>query len=258
MSMAHDGQTLPHGYTNVTTVLGGLVTKTYRGPDAVRRQQREELAIRSVTGLLPVATIVESRPGVLVLGEVPGRHGQDLIDSGDGVAVMSGLGRLLREVQAISPVFLGESHGTGVLVHHDFGPNNVLVAEHDDSIALLADWEWSTVGRPITDLAWLSSLSGATRSTRSAYRRCSTATASVRHGVSGRLRWRTGRQPCRPGFVHGRAPRRRRRGTTDRASRSGERSPEQPARVTRVREQADATRGPLRVDGLTARSHRPL
>jgi aminoglycoside phosphotransferase (APT) family kinase protein len=39
-------------------------------------------------------------------------------------------------------------------VHHDFGPNNVLFAEEDDSIALLADWEWSTVGNPVTDLAW--------------------------------------------------------------------------------------------------------
>jgi hypothetical protein len=154
MSMAHDGQDLPHAYTNVATVLGDLVTKTYRGADAFSRQQREELAIRSVTGLLPVATIVASQPGVLVLGKVPGRHGQDLIDSGEGDAVMFGLGRLLREVQAISPVFFGEFHGAGVLVHHDFGPNNVLLAEHDDSIALLADWEWSTVGSPITDLAW--------------------------------------------------------------------------------------------------------
>jgi hypothetical protein len=154
MSMAHDGQALPHAYTNVATVLGDRVTKTYRAPDAVRRQQREELAIRSVTGLLPVATILDSQPGVLVLGKVPGRHGQDLIDGGEGDAVMFGLGRLLREVQAISPVFFGEFRGAGVLVHQDFGPNNVLLAEHDDSIALLADWEWSTVGSAITDLAW--------------------------------------------------------------------------------------------------------
>jgi Ser/Thr protein kinase RdoA (MazF antagonist) len=133
---------------------GDLVTKTYRGPDAIARQQREELAIRSVAGRLPVATIVDSRPGVLVLHRVPGRHGQDRIDRGEAGAVMFGLGRLLRDVQAVSPRFLGEPHGAGVLVHHDFGANNVLFAEHDDSIVLLADWEWSTAGSPVTDLAW--------------------------------------------------------------------------------------------------------
>jgi hypothetical protein len=154
VSTPPDGEPLPHAYTNDVTVLGELVTKRYRGPGAITRQRREELAIRSVADRLPVATIVDSGPGVLVLARVPGRHGQERIDNGEADAVMFGLGRLLREVQAVSPRFFGESHGAGVLVHQDFGPNNVLFAEHDDSIALLADWEWSTVGRPITDLAW--------------------------------------------------------------------------------------------------------
>jgi tRNA A-37 threonylcarbamoyl transferase component Bud32 len=154
VSIPRDGQALPHAYTNDVTVLGDFVTKSYRGPEAIRRQQREELAIRSVADRLPVATVVDSRPGVLVLGMVPGRHGQDRIDSGEADAVMFGLGRVLRDVQAIRPLFYGEFHGAGVLVHHDFGPNNVLFAEHDDSIVLIADWEWSTVGSPITDLAW--------------------------------------------------------------------------------------------------------
>jgi hypothetical protein len=154
MATGGGGQRLRHGYTNVTTVPGDLMTKTYRGPDAVERQRREELALRSLAGRLPVAKIVESRPGVLVLGKVEGRHGQELIDSGEGDAVMFGLGRLLREVQAIRPVFFSELHGDGVLVHHDLGPNNVLLAPGDVAIALLADGEWTTVGGPITDLAW--------------------------------------------------------------------------------------------------------
>jgi len=149
-----DGRPVPHAYTNSVTARGGLITKTYRGPGAVGRQQREELAIRSLADRLPVATIVESRPGALVLAQVPGRHGQERIDCGEGSAVMFGLGLLLREVQAVSPRCFDEFHGDGVLVHQDFGPNNVLFAEHDDSIVLLADWEWSTVGSPITDLAW--------------------------------------------------------------------------------------------------------
>lgn len=154
MVKAPDGQSLPHAYTNVVVAQGGLVTKTYRGPDAIERQRREELAIRSVADRLPVATIVDSKPGVLVMQKVPGRHGQDRFESGDGEAVLFGIGRLLGEVQAISPVFFGESRGAGVLVHHDFGPNNVLFSDLNESIVLLADWEWSTVGNPITDLAW--------------------------------------------------------------------------------------------------------
>ena len=149
-----DGQPVPHAYTNSVTAQGELVTKTYRGPGAGGRQQREELAIRSLADRLPVATIVDSRPGVLVLAHVPGRHGQDRIDHGEGAAVMYRLGRLLREVQAVRPRFFDEFHGDGVLVHQDFGPNNVLFAADDDSIVLLADWEWSTVGSPISDLAW--------------------------------------------------------------------------------------------------------
>ncbi len=149
-----DSESLPHAYTNLVTARGHLVTKTYRGADGVERQQREALAIRSLTGILPVATIVESHPGVIVLAKVPGRHGQDLIDMGEGQAVMFSMGRLLREVQAVTPAFYGEFDGTGVLVHGDFGPNNVLLAEDADEVVLLADWEWSTVGGPITDLAW--------------------------------------------------------------------------------------------------------
>ena len=85
---------------------------------------------------------------------LPGRHGQDLIGAGHGHAVMFCLGRLLRAVQAIPPTFYDEFEGTGVLVHGDFGPNNVLLADDADEIVLLADWEWSTIGAPVTDLAW--------------------------------------------------------------------------------------------------------
>ena len=149
-----DGKPVPHAYTNSVTARDSLVTKTYQGSGAIERQRREELALRSLADRLPVATVVDSRPGVLVLELVPGRHGQERIDRGDGAAVMFALGRLLHEVQAVRPEFFEEFDGAGVLVHQDFGPNNVLFAEHDDSIALLADWEWSTAGSPITDLAW--------------------------------------------------------------------------------------------------------
>ena len=153
MSSAIDGQPVPHAYTNTVTQLGEFVTKRYRGADIGRRQHREELAIRSLTGLLPVATIVESAPGALVFRKVAGRHGQDVLDGGGGAVVMSALGLLLRQLQAITPSFYDEFRGDGVLVHRDFGPNNVLLSDNG-SIALLADWEWSGVGNPVDDLAW--------------------------------------------------------------------------------------------------------
>ena len=39
-----------------------------------------------------------------------------------------------------------------MLVHGDYGPQNVLIA--DDHISGLLDWEFAHVGRPIEDLAW--------------------------------------------------------------------------------------------------------
>lgn len=145
MSSASKGQPVPHTYTNAVTELGGFVTKTYRDADVRRRQRREELAIRSLTGLLPVATIIESRPGELVFRKVAGLHGQEVVDRGEGDAVMSALGLLLRQLQAITPTFHDEFHGEGVLVHRDFGPNNDLLSGNGP-IALPTDSESSTVG----------------------------------------------------------------------------------------------------------------
>ncbi len=62
--------------------------------------------------------------------------------------------RYCRELQTIEPSFYGAYDGGGVLVHGDFGPNNVLLAEDDDTVVLLADWEWSSIGHPTMDLAW--------------------------------------------------------------------------------------------------------
>jgi hypothetical protein len=43
---------LPHGYTNDTTRLGGVLTKRYQGPDAAGRQARETAVLRAVAGRL--------------------------------------------------------------------------------------------------------------------------------------------------------------------------------------------------------------
>ncbi len=83
MSSACRGQPVAHAYTNAVTELGGFVTKTYRGADVRRRQHREELAIRSLTGLLPVATIDAPR-------NVKGSFSGFLVWSSAGVAARQG------------------------------------------------------------------------------------------------------------------------------------------------------------------------
>jgi aminoglycoside phosphotransferase (APT) family kinase protein len=145
---------LAHGYTNVTTRDGDFVTKTYAGPDALERQAREERAIAWVRRWLPVPQIVASEPGSITTRYVSGEHGQDLLESACTRAVLPTCGRLLRDLQSL-PLPAGTEAAPGtVLVHGDFGPNNALLTADATAVILLADWEWSDVGSPHTDLAW--------------------------------------------------------------------------------------------------------
>lgn len=145
---------MPHAYTNSCHRVGDTVTKAYAGPDAVARQAREESALRALVGRLPVATVVDSQQGVLTTAYVDGVPGQELIDEVRADAVLFALGRLLVELQSVPPEFLPTYDGTGVLVHHDFGPNNAVLDPAGTTVLLLADWEWCTIGDRLTDLSW--------------------------------------------------------------------------------------------------------
>ena len=94
------------------------------------------------------------RVGVgVTLVEVPGAHGQDMIEAGHGREVLQLLGSLLRELQEIDTASVPGLPGQGdVVVHGDFGPQNVLV--DDRRISALVDWEFAHIGRPVEDLAW--------------------------------------------------------------------------------------------------------
>lgn len=139
---------LAHGYTNDTVVIGDVVVKTYAGPDVVERQAREVGALRRLSGRFPVPQIVESVPGALSTRYVDGHHGQELIDAGFGDAVLASCGRVLRTLQAVP------SAAGAVLVHGDFGPNNMLLTADGSEVVLVADWEWSALGGPLLDLVW--------------------------------------------------------------------------------------------------------
>lgn len=145
---------MPHGYTNATRTDKQVVVKTYLGPDGADRQAREELALRRLAGRLPVPTLVDSTPGTSTTTYVSGIPGQEAIEAGHAYEVLLACGRLLAQLQRVDARTLFETEPGATLVHNDFGPNNVLMADDLSEVRLLCDWEWATVGDPNTDLAW--------------------------------------------------------------------------------------------------------
>ncbi|MGI8434055.1 MAG: aminoglycoside phosphotransferase family protein [Nocardioidaceae bacterium] len=146
-----------HGYTNETTAVGtDLVTKTYGGTDAAERRSSESACLVSLADHLPVPHIVaEGRDITTLMQRLPGRHGQELIDNGDGYAVMHAAGVLLQRLQAlphrvIQPPLSGDGE---VLVHGDYGPQNMLLDQHHRVTGLL-DWEFAHRGSATEDVAW--------------------------------------------------------------------------------------------------------
>jgi aminoglycoside phosphotransferase (APT) family kinase protein len=152
---------MPHSYTNHTTRQGPVVTKAYQGPDAPRRGQREAAVLRAVAGRLPVPPVFAASDGTLSLGFMPGVHGQELIDAGLAYPVLRACGQMLRRVHAIDPALAdvgrlvpGGEQFPAVLVHGDYGPNNVLLDPAAHQVTAIVDWEWAHAGDPVEDLAW--------------------------------------------------------------------------------------------------------
>jgi tRNA A-37 threonylcarbamoyl transferase component Bud32 len=154
----HHGQmdALPGGYTNRTRRLQGRwVEKVYEGQDRRVRAGLERACLVRLAGFLPVPEVVAHDPilSSVTMSHVGGLHGQALIDAGHAPRVLRLTGRLLRELQALAPVVVPELSGSGsVIVHGDFGPQNVLIDQ--GRISALVDWEFAHLGEPITDLAW--------------------------------------------------------------------------------------------------------
>ena len=80
-----------HGYTNQTVGEAGFVSKTYQGPDAGGRRDRERRMPGRLRGVLPVPE-ADDVPGVapleLRLRFLPGEHGQELIEQGHADEVL--------------------------------------------------------------------------------------------------------------------------------------------------------------------------
>lgn len=124
----HDEQMgrLRHGYTNRTRRLPeGRVEKRYDGFDANDRLEREHECLTRLAGRLPLPQVLGVDPSglTLTLREVPGAHGQDLIDAGHAAVVMRQLGALHLRLRAIETAAVPSLGGVGeVIAHGDSGP----------------------------------------------------------------------------------------------------------------------------------------
>jgi aminoglycoside phosphotransferase (APT) family kinase protein len=146
---------LPHGYTNATCGHGGVVRKSYLGPDPQRRLQVELAALKGLHGRFPVPAIVPGPDGELRLEEVAGWHGQEALDSDHAAVVLRLCGQTHRRLREIDPTSVSGLPGSGgVIVHGDFGPQNILLNHDASEVLAVIDWELCHLGSAIEDLAW--------------------------------------------------------------------------------------------------------
>jgi aminoglycoside phosphotransferase (APT) family kinase protein len=146
-----------HGYTNSTERVPSGVRKSYVGPDALARADAELTALTRLAELMPVPAVVDIHAdGSIVTEFRPGEHGQDLIEDGHAHQVLASCGVLLRRLHALDPGRLlpGPHPSTHVVLHGDFGPNNILFKSNGYTVTALLDWEFSAIGPAIRDIAW--------------------------------------------------------------------------------------------------------
>jgi aminoglycoside phosphotransferase (APT) family kinase protein len=152
-------QPLRHGYTNRTLRDGATVVKCYQGPGALARSQREHAVLRALQGRVLVPPVLGSADGCLTMRFMSGVHGQELLEAGHGGGVLRACGTTLQrihqlDVSTIAAALPGPAGQRQVLVHGDYGPNNVLLDPANLQITAVLDWEWAHAGEPAEDLAW--------------------------------------------------------------------------------------------------------
>lgn len=151
------GMTMHGGYLNSVIQHTDTVQKRYLGAQAHVRRWREHHTLLRLGGLLDVPRVV---PGgdenTLVLQFIEGSNGQLLMREGQAELVLRLCGQVLRRLQTLDSYILdGSPAGTGlVIVHGDFGPQNMLFHPATKAISAVIDWEFCHIGPPVDDLAW--------------------------------------------------------------------------------------------------------
>ena len=149
---------LPHGYTNTTRRLEpNAIEKIYEGPRRWDNARRERACLVRLADTLAVPQIIETDEATprLLMNAISGRHGQELIEEGLASAVLGLVSAALRDLQAIDPGRVPGLAGAGsVIVHGDFGPQNMLFDAGARSVVAILDWESAHLGDPVEDLAW--------------------------------------------------------------------------------------------------------
>jgi aminoglycoside phosphotransferase len=148
---------LVHGYTNRTRRVGKHIEKRYEGTDSIERAEREFASLTGLLGRCPVPEILafDASTPVLVVSEIRGRHGQDLIDQGSAAQVLRLIGGQLSGLQSLDPSTVPGLRGNGdVIVHGDFGPQNMLFLLDPIRVSGVLDWELAHIGSAVEDLAW--------------------------------------------------------------------------------------------------------
>jgi aminoglycoside phosphotransferase len=149
---------LRHSYTNHTLGDGVTVVKCYRGPGALARSRLEQAMLHALQGQVPVPQILDYSDGCLTMTFMNGIHGQELLDAGRADGVLGACGTMLWRIHQLGTggiTALATAAGDGqVLVHGDYGPQNVLLDPAALEITAVLDWEWAHTGHPVEDIAW--------------------------------------------------------------------------------------------------------
>lgn len=144
----------PHTYTNIVSLDGDTVVKRFVGPGAHERCGAETTALRTLWGRLAVPELLSSNVASIRTRFVNGVHAKDLLDGGHASEVMKVCGRILRTIQDIPVAVMTDGTLADVVVHGDFGPNNILLERDTLEVIAVIDWEWCHPGSPIEDAAW--------------------------------------------------------------------------------------------------------
>ncbi|ADD41220.1 phosphotransferase family protein [Stackebrandtia nassauensis] len=148
-------QRMPHGYCNDTVHHDDAVIKRFTGPDAAARASTEVRALRAAFPTVPVPQVKAASDAEITCEFVPGVHGQDLIGPDTAARLLAECGRVLATIHAVPVAAVqAEPHPAGVLIHGDFGPQNMLFDKETLTVAAVLDWEWAHIGQPLEDLAW--------------------------------------------------------------------------------------------------------